>query len=99
LMELLYHVPHRRGRPVYVCVRTYNSWLEPAMEEIGAKAGPRQAVMVKHLAVPQKAVRAYVLPALEGGHPEATAPIVRSQSLPPQPTHVENNGNLCHNER
>jgi len=99
LMELLYHVPHRRSRPVYLCIRTYNSWLEPALEDIGAKAGPRQAVMVKHLAVPQKALRAYALPALEGGHPEVSAPIAQSQAVQAQSTQAENNGYLCHNER
>jgi hypothetical protein len=89
LMELLYYVPHRRERSVYLCIRTYNSWLEPFLEELGAKVGPRQAVMVKHLAVPQKAARAYALPALEGGHPEVTAPIVRTQTAQPQPAHPE----------
>jgi hypothetical protein len=41
---------NRRGRPVYLCVRSYQAWLEPALEDLGALAGPRQAVMVKHLA-------------------------------------------------
>lgn len=79
LLELLPHVPHRRSRPVYLCIRSYNSWLETALEEDGAQAGPRQAVMVKHLAMPQKVVRSYALSALEGGHPEVTAPIAQSQ--------------------
>jgi hypothetical protein len=38
------------SRPVYVCVRSYQAWLETALEELGAKAGPRQAVMVRRLA-------------------------------------------------
>ena len=37
-------------RPVYVCVRSYQAWLETALEDLGAEAGPRQAVMVKRLA-------------------------------------------------
>ncbi|MCS7011649.1 MAG: hypothetical protein N2049_10465 [Anaerolineales bacterium] len=37
--------------PVYVCVRSYQAWLEATLEEIGAEAGARQAVMVKRLAV------------------------------------------------
>lgn len=47
---LLNHLPDRRNRPVYLCVRSYQAWLEPALEDLGAKASPRQAVMVKHLA-------------------------------------------------
>ncbi|MDZ4063936.1 MAG: hypothetical protein U1E22_04630, partial [Coriobacteriia bacterium] len=50
LAALLREIPDRRGRPVYVCVRSYQAWLESALEGLGAEAGPRQAVMVKHLA-------------------------------------------------
>ena len=50
LASLLNCVPDRRDRPVYLCVRSYQAWLEPALEDLGAKAMPRQAVMVKHLA-------------------------------------------------
>jgi len=50
LASLLHCIPDRRGRPVYLSVRSYQAWLEPALEDLGALAGPRQAVMVKHLA-------------------------------------------------
>lgn len=80
MMKLLPHVPNRRGRPVYACVRSYNSWMESAFDDMAAREGPTQAVMVKHLAIPQKAVRAFVLPALESGHPEATVPLAHSKA-------------------
>jgi len=79
LPAMIKHIPARRGRPVYLCVRSYQAWLETAIEDLGAEASPRQAVMVKHLMVPQKAVRTFNLPALEGGHAEVTAPIARSE--------------------
>lgn len=50
LASLLDCLPNRRGRPVYLCVRSYQTWLEPALEDLGAQSAPRQAVMVKHLA-------------------------------------------------
>jgi len=50
LTSLISNLPDRRNRPVYVCVRSYQAWLEPVLEDLGAKAGVRQAVMVKHLA-------------------------------------------------
>ena len=50
LAALISHLPDRRNRPVYVCVRSYQAWLEPVLADLGAKPGPRQAVMVKHLA-------------------------------------------------
>lgn len=43
-------LPDRRSRPVYLCVRSYQAWLEPVLEDLGAIPGNRQAVMVKHLA-------------------------------------------------
>ncbi len=43
-------LPGRGTRPVYVRVRSYQAWLEPVLVDLGALAGPRQAVMVKHLA-------------------------------------------------
>lgn len=79
LIELLPGLPHRLSRPIFLCVRSYQSWLEPAIEHLGAETSPRQAMMVKHLALPQKALRPYALPAIEGGHPEVTAPIAQSQ--------------------
>jgi hypothetical protein len=49
LQSLIHALPNRGGRPVYVCVRTYQSWLEHVLEDLGAKPGPQQAVMVKHM--------------------------------------------------
>ena len=50
LVSLVSQLPDRRGRSVYLNVRSYQAWLEPALEDLGAKAAPRQAVMVKHRA-------------------------------------------------
>jgi hypothetical protein len=79
-IELLQNLPNRRSRPVYLCIRSYQSWLESAIEELGAEAGPRQAVMVKHLAISQRVARHFTLPALESGHPEISVPIARSEN-------------------
>ena len=50
LAALISNLPDRRNRPVYVCVRSYQAWLEPVLADLGAQAAARQAVMVKHLA-------------------------------------------------
>jgi hypothetical protein len=50
LASLISSLPDRRNRPVYVCVRSYEAWLEPVLADLGAKGADRQAVMVKHLA-------------------------------------------------
>lgn len=50
LASLIAGLPDRRNRPVYVCVRSYQAWLEPVLADMGAQGAARQAVMVKHLA-------------------------------------------------
>ena len=50
ISALVTSLPDRRGRKVYLNVRSYQTWLEPVLEDLGALASPRQAVMVKHLA-------------------------------------------------
>lgn len=50
LASLINNLPDRRNRPVYLCVRSYQAWLEPVLADLGAQGADRQAVMVKHLA-------------------------------------------------
>ena len=76
-INLIHNIPSRYSRPVFICVRSYQSWLEPAIQDSGAEAGPRQAVMVKHLASQQKALRPLALPSLESSQPEISAPIAQ----------------------
>jgi hypothetical protein len=80
LVYLLENLVFRHSRPVYLCVRSYQSWLESAVEDLGAEAGPCQVVMVKRLALPLKAARRYALPAIERGQPEISAPVTQSKS-------------------
>ncbi len=54
LLALGQKVSHQGKRPVYMCIRSYQAWLEPLLEDMGAQPGPRQAIMVKRLAVTQR---------------------------------------------
>lgn len=75
LDDLLHSLANHRSQPVYICVRSYQFWLESAIESLGAKAGPIQAVMVKHLAISKKVAPSFALQKLEGRQPEVTASI------------------------
>ena len=75
LVNLLAHLPTRHNRPLYLCVRSYQSWLEAAIETIGGLPGPQQAVMVRHLTVANRVKQTYPLTAINGTHAEPTAPI------------------------
>jgi hypothetical protein len=77
LSSMIANIPDRRSRPIYLCVRTYQSWLEPALGEMDSQSSPLQAVMVKRLAVRQK-VALQALPNLEG-QSEISAPFAHTQ--------------------
>jgi hypothetical protein len=79
LEDLLHNIPNRHSRSIYMCVRSYQSWIEHSLEDMQAEAGPLQAVMVKHLAIAKKVGNTFTLPALEGGQQEITTPFMRSE--------------------
>lgn len=84
LLDLMRSLPHRYNRPVYLCVRSYQAWLESTLQEITDEVSSRQAVMVKHLAVQQRVLNMVRLPSLENGRTETTAPVARSETHPGQ---------------
>ena len=77
LVFLLGRMPGWRNLPVFVCVRSYQSWLEGPLEDLQAQPGQYQAVMVRRLAVRRMA------PALgtvvNGSSAETTLPVARIQ--------------------
>jgi hypothetical protein len=75
--NLLPHLLARRNRPLYICVRSYQSWLETAIETLGAQPGPQQAVMVRHLTVTNRVKQTYPLTSINGTHAEPTGPIAQ----------------------
>lgn len=72
----------RRQRPLYMCVRSYQSWMTAPLQDLGFEALADQAVMVKRLAISIRQSHPAVLPTLEGTLPKPTAPF----------THLETNG-------
>ena len=74
LSALLSRIPNRRARPIYIRVRSYQGWLEAALDELGAQPGARQAVMVKRMAVTVKKPVLATLPAIKGTTANPTLP-------------------------
>jgi hypothetical protein len=74
-------LPNQSKRPVYLAVRSYQSWLENGLQELGAECAPRQAVLVKHLIARQRVpIRERSLQALENRRVEPSAPMARTES-------------------
>ncbi len=75
-------LPPLLGRSLYLVVRSYQSWLDPHLENLSARVGPRQALLVRHLAHMQRAgvpvTQSSLLPGMESARPKPTAPIVHS---------------------
>ena len=50
LQAAIAHLEQTQRVPVYVCVRSYQSWLESSMAALGFEAWAEQAIMVRHIA-------------------------------------------------
>jgi len=72
LNEIVTSTPNRRALPLYFVIRSHQAWLELYLTEMGAEAGPYQAVMVKRLALLQKVTLPLRVPnkGLEAVQPE-----------------------------
>jgi len=68
------------SRPVYVCVRSYQAWLENVLEDLGAEPGARQAVMVRRLAKTIKEIQAVPVMDKVLAKVKPAAPISRIES-------------------
>jgi hypothetical protein len=85
LTGLTHALADGRERPIYVCVRSYQAWLESILEDLRAQAGPRQAVMVRRLAKLQKVEEK--ISAMDKVLVKPTAPVARVvtyQDIPPK---------------
>jgi hypothetical protein len=59
--------------------RSYQPWIENALENLSGEAGPEQAVMVRYLAIRQRVHADLSFASLENGKPEPTAPLTPIQ--------------------
>ena len=85
IRELAGILPNQSSRPVYMAVRSYQSWLENGLQKIGAEAAPRQALLVKHLIARQRSpILERGLQALEQRRAEPSSPMARADGSPIQ---------------
>jgi hypothetical protein len=69
-------VPSRKEKPLYICIRRYQDWLQEVVARVGFEAVGSQAVMVKRLAVRLNEPLIKPLPVVDGQVP---TPIVSAQ--------------------
>lgn len=80
LSSLLQRQPTLLGRPVFLAIRSYQAWLETIMRDMEVQVGPRQALLVKHLVLHQRAAQPARHSVLEKYTAEPTAPIVQNST-------------------
>jgi len=73
------------GRPIYLAVRSYQAWLENTLTDLDAKSSPRQALMVKHLTLAQRALLTARLVQIEGRQAEPAKSVAQNISHPDVP--------------
>ena len=78
LSALLFHLPYRDTRDVYLRVRSYQQRLSSALERANAEAGPEQKAVVKRLAVHYNAKQTFRVQGFEN-QPDVTTPISNSE--------------------
>lgn len=74
LFDLLAKLHPRTSRPLYICLRSYQNWLEGALIDLDAQPGSRQAVLARRTVVPLKVEEARRAPVVEA-RAEPTASI------------------------
>jgi len=77
---LVRNIANRRQRPIYFCVRSYQAWVEPILEEMEASVGPRMVVMVKHLINTQRVEKSVPIGA-DAAWANPAAPIQSSSKI------------------
>ncbi len=77
LLALAAVLPSKPNKPVYFCVRSYQPWLVQAFQALGAAASPEYALMVKYMALRQKAENLLENRLLERKRGENGVPVAR----------------------
>jgi hypothetical protein len=80
VVDLLNSLPVRLSRPLYLSIRSYQSWLFRSIEMMNAEYLGHQAILVKHLAGHIKGISPVELLQLEKAKVKPSHPVVTSQS-------------------
>jgi len=70
-------IPDLLGRPVYLCVRSYQPWLEDLVERLGFQEKGSYILLVKHLVLRTKLEQSALQKIFETGNVEGSLPITQ----------------------
>jgi hypothetical protein len=75
LLQLVLDLPDVGGRPVYLASRSYQPWIDSALETSPAERGSEQALLVRYIALRQRVTSTLTFSQLENGQAEPTYPV------------------------
>ena len=75
LLQLVLDLPDLNGRSVYLASRSYQPWIDSALESSPAEQGSEQALLVRYIAIRQRATAGLAFKQLENGNAEPTYPV------------------------
>ncbi|MEA3326186.1 MAG: hypothetical protein U9R53_02625 [Chloroflexota bacterium] len=75
LAQMLLDLPERSSRPIFVAVRSYQPWVEQALENLNANPGPEQVLLVRYLALQQRVEPEFTFASIENSKHEPTIPL------------------------
>ena len=81
LAGLVAQLPALAGRPVYLAVRAYQAWLESTLQHLNCQPAPRQALLVKHLAILQRIPLLARKSVREAYNHKASAPLIQHSTI------------------
>lgn len=79
LQSLPTAIPELAGRPVYLCVRSYQAWLDAVMHEVGFARSEAQILLVKHLVLRKSLERLAVKQIFDSSTMEGSLPITQTK--------------------
>lgn len=75
LLQLVLDLPDLNGRSVYLASRSYQPWIDSALESSPAERGSEQALLVRYIAIRQRVTAGLAFSQLEKGNAEPTYPV------------------------
>lgn len=75
LIKMLQALPEHNSRSIYLTSRSYQPWVEHALLDLAAEPGPEQALLVRYIALRQRAKAEFSFAPIENGNREPTLPL------------------------
>ena len=80
LLQMVLNLPDLNHRPVYIAARSYQPWVENALENLPMVPAPEQVILIRYLTIQQRVHAEYSFAGIENGKAETTLPLASAKS-------------------